>query len=308
MSNITILSKGQIFGNNRLDIFKKYGTKAAITDFAILLGGSVSGDYHASPGNDLEERTGYYWTAFSDYDGYVIAVNYDGAKSWPHPSLRNAAVRPALLYSDINLISKDVVSGSSSLSEIEYGEYPQKAVNKELNYSLEKEYDNNRLKTTGKVYTADSRKIDDYLKAFEAQVHNEYEYNGKRYIRVKANFYADKQTLSNESIVKHGDYVWVEVEPITWLVDEKTGIIVSKKLLFSGVRFDGKDKYDGNFESTEMKMFLDYYFSKEIEVVAIKAIEPTIEEKEFETEEELDEYIATKIAEARKRLTLLGKK
>ena len=313
MSNITILSIEQIFRLGRLDIFEKCGTKAAITDFAILLGGFVSGDSHASSGNELEDRTGYYWTKSSDGLGHIFGVDHNGSRSY-HSSGRTASARPVLLYSDINLISKDVVSGCAKISEIEYGEYPQKAVNKKLNDSLEKEYRKSRLKPTGKTYATDSRIWSEQNEDFLLKEHIEHEYEGKRYVRVKANFCDDKQTLSDGSIVKNEDYVWVEVEPISWLVDEKTGIVVSKKLLFSGVRFDGKDRYDGNFETTEMKMFLDNYFSKEIGVTDIKVMESdnknveSIVEKEFETEEELDDYIATKIAEARKRLTLLGKK
>ena len=302
MNNITILSNEQIFGEDRLDIFKKYGANATITDFAILLGG-----FNVSFGNSLEDRTSYYWTKSLEGDGHVRVIFNDATNIWGNPYERDNAIRLASQYSHINLISKDVVSGSPTTSEIEYGEYPQKAVNKELKNSLEKEYRKSRLKTTGKVYTTDSRIWNKHAEGFLPKEHVEQEYEGKRYVRVKSNLSIDNTQLSNGSIVENGDYVWVEVEPITWLVDEKTGIIVSKKLLFSGVRFDGKDKYDGDFESTEMKKFIDNYFSKEIEVIAIKAIEPT-PEKEFETEEELDEYISFKLAEARKRLTLLGKK
>ena len=301
MNEITLLSIEQIFGDEQLDIFRKYGTEAAITDFAILLGGYVSGYSHASSGNDLEDRTGYYWTKSSYGDGDVRAVDNDGSRDYSTPYGRSAAARPVSLYSDINLISTNVVSGSSSISEIEYGEYPQKVVNKELNDSLEKDYSNHGLKTTGKVYTTDSRIWNGNTEDFIPKEHFEHAYEGKRYIRVKANFYADKQTLSDGSIVENGDYVWVEVEPILWLVDEKIGVMVSKKLLFSGVCFDGKDNYDEDFESTEMKMFIDNYFSKEIEMTNIKAIE------DCTTEEELDDYISLKLAEARKRLTLLGK-
>ena len=51
MNNFTFLTDEQIFGNDQLDILKKYGTKCAITDFSILLGGYVSGDYYTSEGN-----------------------------------------------------------------------------------------------------------------------------------------------------------------------------------------------------------------------------------------------------------------
>ena len=45
MKDFTFLTEEQIFGDDQLDILKKYGTKCAITDFSILLGGYVSGDY-----------------------------------------------------------------------------------------------------------------------------------------------------------------------------------------------------------------------------------------------------------------------
>ena len=38
MLDFSFLDIEQIFGENRLKIFKKYGTEAAITDFSILLG------------------------------------------------------------------------------------------------------------------------------------------------------------------------------------------------------------------------------------------------------------------------------
>ena len=50
MNNFTFLTNEQIFGNNKLDIIKHYGTKCTITDFSILLGGSVSLDYYTSGG------------------------------------------------------------------------------------------------------------------------------------------------------------------------------------------------------------------------------------------------------------------
>ena len=39
MSNFTFLTEEQCFGSDKLDILKKRGTKAAITDFSVLLGG-----------------------------------------------------------------------------------------------------------------------------------------------------------------------------------------------------------------------------------------------------------------------------
>ena len=38
-NEFSFLKKGQVFGEENLKIFQKYGTRAAITDFSILLGG-----------------------------------------------------------------------------------------------------------------------------------------------------------------------------------------------------------------------------------------------------------------------------
>ena len=43
--DLTFLTKEQV---ENLEILKKYGTKAAITDFAILLGSCVTSDYYTS--------------------------------------------------------------------------------------------------------------------------------------------------------------------------------------------------------------------------------------------------------------------
>ena len=43
--------------------------------------------------------------------------------------------------------------------------------------------------------------------------------------------------LSNGVKYRDGDYVWVEVSPVKWLIDNKTGILISKKGLVSGIRF-----------------------------------------------------------------------
>ena len=42
MDEVTLLSREQIFEDNKLDIFKKIDASATITDFAILLGGFCS--------------------------------------------------------------------------------------------------------------------------------------------------------------------------------------------------------------------------------------------------------------------------
>ena len=44
----------------------------------------------------------------------------------------------------------------------------------------------------------------------------------------------------------------MEIEPVNWLVDKKTGVVISEKLLFSGISFGYS------------KEFMNEYFLKEL--------------------------------------------
>ena len=55
MSKLTFLTQEQCFGINQLDILEKRGTRAAITDFSILLGGYVSDNWHIDSDNSLDK-------------------------------------------------------------------------------------------------------------------------------------------------------------------------------------------------------------------------------------------------------------
>ena len=80
MSNFTFLTEEQIFGSNQIDVIRKRGTKAAISDFSVLLGGWVS-DYHVDNDSSLEGRTGWYWTKSDDGDNDARVVDDDGIGS-----------------------------------------------------------------------------------------------------------------------------------------------------------------------------------------------------------------------------------
>ena len=92
----------------------------------------------------------------------------------------------------------------------------------------------------------------------------EYIHGGKKYIRVQANMF-DKCQLSNGKRYKDGDFVWVEVSPIVWLIDDDAKKLVSKKGLLAGIRYLANDvRYDGDFSMTEMKVYLDNYMSNDM--------------------------------------------
>ena len=264
MNNFTFLTDEQIFGNNQLDIISRYGTKCAITDFSILLGGYVSSDYYTSEGNTRKDRTGWWWTKSSDGDNDARVVNSNGLRNWYNVSRHSGGARPALPYSLIQQVSSNGVRGTSGIKEIEYGEYPQTIVDKNYSRELERVYNNGSLKTTGKNYTTDSVRYPGTNTSFKARTHTEYEYNGGKYIRFVGDSNCDGNVLSDGRTIKFGKAYWVYVEPITWLVDERANIALSKKIIFSGVQFKNRRDYKCDFDRTDIKQFMDNYFSKEI--------------------------------------------
>ena len=274
MDNMTLLTYEQIFGDEQLDIIKKYGTKCAVTDFSILLGNAYSNDTYTNVGEETEdkkERTGWWWTKTS-YPGYssgARVVDYNGSDYRNDVDDRPNGARPALPYSSIKLIASNEVRGKFDIKEVEYGEYPQTIVDETLSKKLEECYNEDvpfeiDLVRTGKVYTTDSVNYDEYDTNFEPVEYEEFAYKGKKYIRVVAGFNGNGETLSDGRVIEDGKPYWISVEPIKWLVDEKANVALSKKILFSGVQFQNDTEYDGDFDKTDIKKFMDGYFSKEI--------------------------------------------
>ena len=287
MSNFTFLTEEQCFGNDKLDILEKRGTQAAITDFSILLGGWVS-DYHVDNDSSLEGRTGWYWTKSDDGDNDARVVYAIGTSDYNDVNKRNGGARPALPFSSISSISTNGESGKRArdgVLEVEYGYYPQKAASKDMQERLERAYRSGSISKTRNSYTTDSRKYDAYGEKFLAKQHEEYEYNGKRYVRVEANsdFGGNRFTLSNGEQYRDGDNVWVEVSPVKWLVDEREKVMLTDKLIFSGVQFNHtRDYHTKDFDKTDIKTFMDRYLSRDLEQSRGTI---TLEEQTEETEE-----------------------
>ena len=151
---------------------------------------------------------------------------------------------------------------------MEYGYYPQKAVSKDMQERLERAFKSRSLSRTRNSYTTDSRKYDEYDEEFLPRQHQEYEYNGKRYVRVEANsnYSGNEFELSNGEKYQDGDYVWIEVSPVKWLVDEKAKIMITEKLIFAGVQFKHtRDYHTRDFDKTDIKIFMDTYLEKDLE-------------------------------------------
>ena len=266
---LTLLSEGQIWGNNKerqLDVISKYGTKAAITDLCILTGSYLC-ENTIDEDSSLKGRTSWFWTKSDDINNDVRVVDNYGDRDYSYRRARYAVVRPALQSSVIfSQISPNRVSGYNGTEEVEFGKYLQNAAVSRMQNILGLEY-NRGMNKTGRSYTFDSVNSNDYDTGFKPVTYEEYEYQGKEYIRIKANssYGCGKFMLSNGVEYRNGDYVWVEVSPVKWLIDDRKGLLISKYGLVSGIRFlDKKTDYKGDFSKTEMYEYLNSYMIKDL--------------------------------------------
>lgn len=281
----------------QLNIFKEYGIEAIVSDFAIVLGC----DFCTVNNKNITDR---YWTSTAGYetennDFRILSPSSPGNS----PYYRNVGCRPALYFPNkINEI------------EYEYGEYPQWAASATIHLELEELYNRGDLLKTGKTYTTDSRKYNEYNKSFKELKHIEYYYKGKKYVRVKMNSCKEdykKIKLSNGIEYSNCDNIWIEVKPIIWLIDTINNLGVSKYVLFSGLQFVNKIEYicdvnefKRNISNTNLMRFLNDIFSKEI----VQSQKYIISNSQLSREEEIEklkeevEFLRNKLQEKDKLL------
>ena len=149
MLDFTFLNYEQCFYSaGKLEILEKRGLIAPITDFSILLGGTVSNKYYYNNNiNSLEDRSGAYWIDYklsNSSFNTMCTVGADGNKTGRRIKTRSLGARPALPFSTIRNISSNIVRGRDGILEVEYGEYPQKVASKRLQDELEKAYNYNQ--------------------------------------------------------------------------------------------------------------------------------------------------------------------
>ncbi len=288
----TLLSKDQVC-INQLEMFRKYGTNAAITDFSLLLGIEVSSDHTSDTSyyqdkDFVDTRAADYWTKTQEEDKVIAISSY--SFGYFSPKKMNdlyLGIRPAVKYSDIkNQVDGKKIS-DKEVTEVEYGEYPQTICDKKLETELEKMYRENTITKTEKKYTVNSNEF------FSPEQIDEYCYNGNKYIRFIANRDIIRTKLSNKQYIEFGKPYWIKVEPITWMIDEEQDLAVSKKLLITGIPFD--NDYKENFEETEIYKYLNTYFINEI--IAEKKIKE--KNKLDEIEEELKSLSLQELQELR---------
>lgn len=211
-----------------------------------------------------------------------ICLQY-ATESWESCKEKSVGARPVISYSLISSELRNLEKDENGNIIGEFGEYVRNVVDENLSKILENEYLNSSINQTGKDYTTDSINLTKEFHTFQPRKHIEYEYNGEKYIRfvIDSNpfndsFYYGKR-LTDGRKIKTGEVYWLKVEPIRWLIDKESDIVLAKEILFSGINFKNERDYKGNFENTNIKKFMDECFSKDIIPSSLREI--TDEEK-----------------------------
>ena len=241
-----LLSQEEVFGDAKTDVIKTTGAECAVSDFAVVSGAYIS-----------DGRTCMWFLSSSSDYGDVCAVDRDGSSRMAYPDSRGG-MRPVMECADISQLDCSTARDISGFEEVEYGEYPQSAADRELAGVLEQEFSEGRLIKTGKRYCSQ---------------YDEFQHEGGKYIR--ALYIPEKtQQLSNGKKYSSGDIVWLKVSQLKWLYDAKAGLLISRTIPAAGLRFSHGKYYDGDFEKTDMCRYLNTTFADDIVPVVLHELTP----------------------------------
>ena len=253
---LTILDHDASCGKNRLQVLNKYGSAVIATDLAVLTNCGYMYDKkrHANLGLVLtnSRNNNFHVVGFNGESSTIDS--YNTCFGCIRPAFSSTSLFPELLTKS--------VSSHGVLHEVEFGEYPQFAPKAKMQKILEDKYEKELLKETGRSYTLNL--LENVYRDFQPYTCHEYEYEGKKYIRIRSQndrFVSPK--LTNGVSYKEKQYVWIEVTPVVWLIDEKTKTFISKYALLAGISFEPADSR-GDVRATCAGMFLDKYMASDI--------------------------------------------
>ena len=211
-----------------LAIYEEEVRVRSATDFAIANNCKTSSSYKAYNGKNgacTWLRSGY--TTFD-----MWTVGYNGSLCNRYPTVAYIGACPCLNLDLKSFISARSASRDFKIStissagkeryrtiEIPEFQYPQSRVDGKTNRTLETLYEQGRLKKTGKTFISSClNKGDDGSPQLEEYGAEEYEYNGKFYVRVKIGSLTVSSEYSDGSKCKKNEEFWIKVEPIKWVI------------------------------------------------------------------------------------------
>lgn len=261
--HFTQLTLDQVYGPKKLDVFKRFGTEAAPTDFAEIRGAEsypLKGMYFAEAGTEIDPI--FLNKKFCDY--WLDTKGKNDHKCFTYGKLSveeefvaefTNGVRVVVPYDEIKdeiISTRTVDYGKGPVTIVTFGEYPQE----ELPRDFYKTYESGEVKPIGKTVgvwgiTCERFYDGDEIK-FEKTESPVYEYNGQKVMPTKRAVF---DTLSSRS-------VWVRVSPVEWILDEETGLCISKDCLLGGLPMSRIGLY---LNKSTVQKFLDNVFAYDID-------------------------------------------
>ena len=268
---LDLLSKEELQGEGQLDVLRRYGTQVETTDFCLANGAYCDRGKKRIP---IYDETRTFTKSCDDYRKEVITRDskhdyYITVKPWQTDS----CIRPVLRLSPemFDFITRKKFQLADGVDAVNFGEYVDN-VTKDKTKNLEKLYKGRGYGDHNQVFWFNIKAGEYEKKEIENKYccTSVYKYEGKKYTRFHMFFNRAETThfdfdgslkfrLSNGKVYDLIEHGWFEIHPVTWLIDYKTKSLICTKNLISGIQFDDKDDYEGDFENTAMYRFLNDY-------------------------------------------------
>ncbi|MEE3342704.1 MAG: hypothetical protein VZS44_01280 [Bacilli bacterium] len=201
---IGILSPEEVWGDNILEVIKRFGYNFNCTDLAKNLSNYNYPEFYTQ-GTIYEE----HWRSRDKY--YVKCFDENGKEGKCLLPEWYGIILPVIKYP---LLFEKLLPKANYIDgyyEVEFGEYPQDLVDSKMQKELNKKF--YEMKKTGKSYHLKDR--NEGFVPFD-----EYEYNGRKYV-----FLNDTKRRR----------IWFEVKPIKWLMDRQKELFICQKGILSGI-------------------------------------------------------------------------
>lgn len=213
------------------NLLKKYRLESLVTDGAIITGTHIEDHLNDNNKHNGFTRIGYSLIFyFGDVKLYKddLYLGYDNSSEFEFRWHRNAAIRPIIYSKDLY----DLAFANRRLDENGWlvgslGEYFQTVTSKKIQKTLYSCLKNKTLKPSKKKYTLSDGELTEYEYIIDNKIH--------KYVLVKADLFEDSAILSNGVKINSGDYVWLEVLPVEWIIDTEYEMLISKYGLVSGI-------------------------------------------------------------------------
>lgn len=217
---------------NDLKVFDKIGIESSYTDFAYALGGELA----TSSDTSKDYKSIYQLKSNKPSLRYMVVG--DRVQSYYSKNMRGKGAR---LVTNIPFNKEgDVQTDSNGVSYVYYGEYPQTVAPKENLFYINKTKD-----AVAKYVVPRNCTID---------IATAYKLNGEKYVLVKLfDVEGEKTYLSNGIEIHNGETVAFKVEPIKWILDEETGLLISEKILSYGIDYDSMNNHRDNVRRLTLK-------------------------------------------------------